>query len=228
MIKKWTPMLLVLLLTSLACSLTPAPTPNSQPSATSSGLGGTPGKVLYHDAFTNASSGWYVNSDTYGVIGYQNGGYEIHVQKANSAIWGTPSQSFPENVRIEVDAIKQGGVDDNAFGVICRYQDNKNFYKLLITSDGYAGISKSLAGETTVISASDGDLQAVNGISPGSVTNHIHADCIGSALTLYVNGALVASAVDNSFTSGGVGLVARTYNTPGTDIRFTNFTVYQP
>lgn len=41
--------------------------------------------------------------------------------------WANQSRSFPGDVRIEVDAAKIGGPDDNDFGVICRYQDIDNF-----------------------------------------------------------------------------------------------------
>ena len=35
---------------------------------------------------------------------------------------------------------ENNGRCSNSFGVICRYQDEENFYAGLITSDGYAGI----------------------------------------------------------------------------------------
>jgi hypothetical protein len=68
----------------------------------------------------------------------------------------------------------------------------------------------------------------VDHINQGSATNHIRADCVGSNLTLYANGSEIASASDSSFTGGDVGLIARTYDTAGTDILFTNFVVSKP
>ena len=127
-----------------------------------------------------------------------------------------------------MDATKLGGPDDNAFGVICRYQDTNNFYKFYLTSDGYAGVIKEENGNTTVISSADGKMPPVEGINQGAATNHVRVDCIGDTLTLYANGTQVATATDSSFTGGDVGLVAATYDTAGTDILFQNFFVYMP
>ena len=62
----------------------------------------------------------------------------------------------------------------------------------------------------------------------GSASNHIRADCVGDTLTLYVNGMQLAQVKDARFPAGDVGLIAGTYATPGTDIRFDDFIVYQP
>jgi len=70
-------------------------------------------------------------------------------------------------------------------------------------------------------------LQPSDAIKPTS-TNHIRADCIGSKLTLYVNGTQAATATDNEYTGGDIGLLAGTFSTPGTDIHFDNFIVTKP
>jgi hypothetical protein len=143
-------------------------------------------------------------------------------------MWANPNQTLQNDVRIEVDATKSAGPDGNAFGVICRYNDQNNFYKFLVTSDGFAGISKLTNGNVTVISSSDGKMQPVNNINKGAASNHIRADCIGSTLTLYVNGNQVAMASDSSLSGGDTGLFAQTYDTGGVDILFHDFNVYAP
>jgi hypothetical protein len=65
-------------------------------------------------------------------------------------------------------------------------------------------------------------------INLGLDTNHIRADCVGSELSLYVNGKLLTSVTDTDFANGDVGLIAGTYDTAGTDIHFDNFVVYDP
>jgi len=212
--------LVILMLATLACSFTPQ-VPNVQATPTTS-------NILFHDDFSDPSSGWDHSSTENGTADYANGGYEIHITATSLYKWANASKGFQNDVRIEVDATKVGGPDDNAFGVICRYQDSNNFYKLYITSDGYAGIIKEANGNPTVISSADGKLQPVKGINQGALTNHIRADCIGDTLNLYANTTQVATATDSSFQGGDVGLVAATYDTGGTDILFKNFYVYAP
>ncbi len=224
----------VLVLVTLACSLTPTNNGgnggnnggntnggNTQPTAQSS-------NVLFSDDFSNSGSGWDQTTDSDGSTDYYNGSYRIQVQTTNLSMWANPSKSFPSDVRIEVDATKNGGPDDNAFGIICRYQDTNNFYRFYISSDGYAGVLKVANGDSNVISSTDGQLHQVDGINQGAATNHIRADCVGSNLTLYANGKQVASATDSEFTGGDVGLIARTYDTGGVDILFDNFVVSKP
>ena len=234
MIKKIFIPLAVLVLVAMACGTTtttptaiPVTNPTSVPNANPT-TGGTSSNILFQDNFRDTSSGWDQANSADGSTDYQNGGYRINVITPNVSLWANPSKNFQSDVSIEVDAAKTAGPDDNAFGVICRYQDTKNFYKFYITSDGYAGISKEDNGTTTVISSADGNIQPVDGINPGLASNHIRADCVGSTLTLYANGTQVATATDTSFTGGDVGLIARTYDTGGTDILFTNFVVIKP
>ena len=53
---------------------------------------------------------------------------------------------MPVDLKIDVDATKNSGQDDNDFGVICRYvksNDVASFYQFMVTSDGYVGIAFS-------------------------------------------------------------------------------------
>jgi hypothetical protein len=230
--------LAVLVLVALACTFTPVTTvatPTTQPPAVNTpttqppaGGGGNGQRILFQDDFSDVNSGWDRSSTDNGTTDYANSGYEIHITATNLSKWANPSQDFQNDVRIEVDATKLGGPDDNAFGVMCRYQDTNNYYKLYITSDGYAGVIQEENGNSTVISSADGKMPPVNGINQGMATNHIRVDCIGDTLTLYANGTQVAIATDSSFTGGDVGLVAALYDTSGTDILFQNFFVYKP
>jgi hypothetical protein len=210
-----------------------ATVPATQPPATTApqpttGASAQSGSVLFHDDFSNPSSGWDQTTDSDGSTDYANGGYRILVNTASLVLWANPNQTLQNDVRIEVDATKSAGPDANAFGVICRYNDKDNFYKFLVTSDGYAGISRLSNGNVTVISSPDGKLQTVNNINKGTASNHIRADCIGSTLTLYVNGNQVATASDSTLSGGDTGLFAQTYETGGVDILFHDFNVYAP
>ena len=184
--------------------------------------------TLFQDDFSDTNSGWGYYTNANGSADYESGGYRINIITAKWIGWDTLPDVFQNDVRIEVDATNIGEVNDNQFGVICRYQDDANYYYLAITSDGYAAIFTRLQGEFTIISSEDKKWVKVGGIYPGSEINHIRADCIGSALVLYANGTQVAAATDSSLTGGQVGLLAGTFDTGGTDILFKNFYVYRP
>lgn len=181
--------------------------------------------VLYRDDFSDPSSGWDRVDTADGVTAYQDGRYRILVNTANTDVWANPGLEFGDAI-IEVEATKAGGPDDNDFGVICRYRDVDNFYFFLVSSDGYYGIGRVVAGEQTLIG--DDQLYPDESIRQGEATNHIRADCIGSSLTLHVNGVELAEVQDDTLASGDVGLLAGTFDQPGTEILFDDFVVRKP
>jgi hypothetical protein len=65
-------------------------------------------------------------------------------------------------------------------------------------------------------------------VRQGNATNHIQAECNGSTLRLVVNGQQLAETTDSDFTSGDAGLLAGSFENPGTDILFDNFIVREP
>jgi hypothetical protein len=181
--------------------------------------------VLFQDDFSDPDSGWDRVRASTGLTDYADGVYRIFVDEPNTDYWANPGLDFTD-VRVEVEATKVGGPDDNDLGLICRYQDTRNFYYGVISSDGFAGIIKVMGGSQSVISGEN--LEAVQEIHQGDATNTIRFDCVGEGLTLRVNGTQILSAVDAEWSNGDVGLVAGTYDTPGTDIHFDDFVVRTP
>ncbi len=185
-----------------------------------------PGNILFKDDFSDPSSGWETwNEPSGSMVAYQNGGLRIYIAEKQYDFWSRPGKRM-NDVRLEVDAIKLGGPDDNDFGVICRYQDRDNFYALLLSSDGYAGILKVKEGKYTIISGPQ--MQFSESIRRGSAQNHLQAECRGSSLTLFANGQKVLEAQDQDFNTGEVGLIAGTGETAGADLYFDNFWALKP
>jgi hypothetical protein len=168
-----------------------------------------------------------VNVEGEGITDYADNNYEIRVDTANTDVWANPEgQSFTD-VRVEVKAQKvTGGTDNNDFGVVCRYKDESNFYFFIISSDGYYGIGKVKDGTQELIGMDS--MLPSDKINLSDATNEIRGDCIGSTLTLYVNGQQVDSQTDTDFTDGNVGLIAGTFEETYTDILFDDFVVRKP
>ncbi len=215
--RKWYIFLLAILvaLTTASCSQLPlvAQNPNAQ------------GSVLLTDDFSNPNSGWDTWSSNGSLVAYQDGTLRIFINEPRFDYWSRPGKRF-DDVRIAVEATRADGPMNNDFGIICRYKDQDNFYAFLISSDQYAGIMKVKDGNYQLISGDS--MQYFDSIKTGSETNYLGADCIGSHLIFYVNGAKTVEANDTDFSSGEVGLIAGTYDTPGVDIRFDNFVVSRP
>ncbi len=207
-------MITILVMTSLACGL-----------GAGSETEPLPEGMLFEDDFSDTSSGWdRVNVDD-GITDYVDGVYRIWVNSDNTDVWANPGLKFDDTI-IEVQATKVGGPDDNDFGLICRYENESNFYFFIISSDGYYGVGKVLDGEQILLG--EEELMSSDSIKIGNETNLIMADCVGSTLTLFANNSQLISVNDSSFASGDVGLLAGTFDIPGTDIHFDNFVVRKP
>jgi hypothetical protein len=125
-----------------------------------------------------------------------------------------------------VDTEKVDGPDNNHFGVICRFQDIKNYYLFLISSDGYYGIARVKNGETVLLKNDHLVFDEI--VQRGYVINHLQANCVGNQLSLMVNNHLLITVRDDTFVKGDIGLLAGAYELPGVDILFTHLAVYQP
>jgi hypothetical protein len=183
------------------------------------------GSVLFQDNFSRNNSGWDRYSNEKYLTDYDLDGYRIGVFTTETNVWARPHLDFGDTIT-QVLATKLDGPDDNVFGVLCRYQDAQNFYFFLVSSDGYCGIGINLNGEELLLS--DEAMLPSDVINQGTSTNHIRADCIGHELSLYINGTLTAQAVASEWSRGDVGLIAGTYENPGTDILFESFSVLMP
>lgn len=214
--ERWLLVTATLLLAAIACQLVPS---SNQP-----GKAVDSGKIIFQDDFSDPSSGWNRAVTPNGVSDYNDGAYHIFVNQVFTDIWSMPGLML-DDISIEVDAIKVGGARDNRFGLICR-SDGDRFYTFIISSDGFYGIGKTSAMDIILIGMPS--MQSSDAIRTGTATNHLRADCTSNTLTLFINDQLVEQVQDGELVSGDVGLIAGTYEIPGTDILFDNFTVRSP
>lgn len=218
--KSFSSWLYILLATALMCAACQAAPPAEAVATLQSG------DILFKDDFSSKNSGWGLwNKDGALVEYHPSGGLRILVTESQYDFWSVSGRKFTD-VQIEVDAMMIGGPQDNDFGVICRYQDENNFYMMVISSDGYYGIAKMKDGQYRMIGAEQ--LQYSTAIAQGQSTNRLRGDCVGNRLVLYVNDQMLMETADADFGSGDVGLLAGAYDEPNVDILFDNFVVKKP
>jgi hypothetical protein len=195
----------------------------------SSFLGETPqatqNSQLFFDDFSETKSGWDRFAGEIGATDYKNKAYQISVNEPNTDLFANPYKLFKDTI-VEVTAARISGPDNNSFGVICRFQDEKNFYSAQISSDGYAGIFRMKDGVYRLLGQEA--MIPVPAILGGSAVNTIHFECIGRSLALAVNGAPVDAREDKSFEKGDVGLIAGAFEEAGVVIAFDDFKVTLP
>lgn len=185
--------------------------------------------TLFEDEFDGERDcGWATYSRSGATVEITDGALQITTSQPGQLWWSNPGKSFDDQV-ITAEARQEEGPDDNAYGLICRYQNEENFYLFLISGDGYYAIGKYQTGNEEVqYLTADNQFQQSDAINQGSATNRIEASCIGNELSLAVNGLALVTVTDPTFVTGDIGIAASTLQ-PGTSIiEFDNIRVRLP
>ena len=187
------------------------------------------GGTLFADDFSGEQNcGWVEYNRGGAVVALEEGSLNISTSSPGEIWWTNPNRSF-EDVIINVQASQVSGVDDNAYGVVCRYQDEHNFYLFLISGDGYYTIGKYAGTDIPVTYlTADGQYQPSDIINQGAAINDIQASCIGNQLSLAVNGEPLITVTDSEFVSGDIGLAASTMQQGTVEISFDDLRVFAP
>ncbi len=175
--------------------------------------------------------GWYQYEDDAltGAASVANGKLEITTREPGQFWWSNPSLEPLDNVTISATTRKINGPDDNAFGLICRYQDPNNFYLFVISSDGYYAIGKVQSGINQIIYLTGGgEYQFSETIQQGVQENTLRATCEGDQLTLTVNGILLDTAQDSTFSSGDIGVGLTAFEEGTAVVEFDNIRAVTP
>jgi hypothetical protein len=207
-----------------ACSGMPSSTP-AGPTEVDLGAGPTPVilTLVYQDNFTDQSSGWDDAFDTYTMRQYGGQRYHVEVRAPNLFTWGLSNRNISDFV-LEVNAKQEDGPDNNCYGIIFRYQDPDNFYRFDITGDGLFLLSKFVGGHWLTLV----DWTASPAIHRGVAENVLRISCLGQDISAYVNGQLVATAHDDAFRQGDIGLSAGSFDQPNVEISYDNLVVWAP
>ena len=187
--------------------------------------------VIFVDTFEeNENCGWYLYDDESlsGSATITNGVLEISSSNQGEFWWTNPQIDSTDMI-IAATSRQVAGPDDNAYGVLCRYQNENNYYVFLISGDGYYAIGKFQTGLNEIQYLSgQGEYQFSEVIRQGNVENDIQVECVGNELTLVVNGVRLETVTDDSFPTGNIGMGVTTFQEGGAVVQFDNVEVYEP
>jgi hypothetical protein len=185
--------------------------------------------VLFFDDFNGEQDcGWALYNRGGGSAAIENASMRITVSQRGQLWWTNPSRDF-DDVVIRAEARQVSGPNDNAYGLICRYQNEQNFYVFLVSGDGYYAIGKYQSGSDTVVYLTEtGQFQQSEAINQGVASNELRVSCVGNQLSLDVNGVPLLTVSDPTFVTGDFGLAASTLQAETGVIEFDNVQVTLP
>jgi 3-keto-disaccharide hydrolase len=204
-------------------SVTPTPTPK--------------GPLLFHDTFQANNAGWNLAGQA-GEYSLHLGGGSLTLEDDNNKLlWELlPGNKTFDNFLLNVDAVLSKGTQDNGYGVYIRGASNQTvdiatYYRFELYGDGTFAVFKgTLDASGTSQSGVLVNYTVSSAIRKQGQVNHISILANGSTMSFIVNGQILKSFTDNSYTSGSVALfVSNLANTTaGAQAKFSNLAIYPP
>jgi hypothetical protein len=186
------------------------------------------GTLLNDDFDGSKECGWTVYNRSGATASIEDGVFQLTTSQPGQIWWTNAGRNF-DDVIITTTVRQLSGPNDNAFGVICRYQNPENFYLMLISGDGYYAIGKYQSGSNQVTYLSgEGQFVSSEAINQGVASNELRVSCIGNELSLAINGITVANVADPTFVTGDVGMGASTFQPGTTVVQFESIRVIAP
>lgn len=182
-------------------------------------------QALVEDDFSGGNITWGTGTDSDRSVEYANDKLNFSVNKDLFFVWSTPNDEKYENIHIEVTALNNSTDSAGAFGIICNLQITNTSYYFAITGAGEYAIGKyTFTGDTLL--TNDGQWVKSSKIAADADSYRLGADCGNSKLAFYVDGQLIDSVSDTTYTSGKVGLFAWSgEQLNGTEVAFDDFVV---
>jgi serine/threonine protein kinase len=166
------------------------------------------GNTILEDDFSDDSV-WGVLTDSDSSIQYADEALQMIIQSENYFIWTTPDSETYEDVHMEVTVLNNDTDSNTAFGFLCNQQsDGDSFYYLVVTPLGQYVIAKAVTGEDDIFLTNNNEWAVSDLVEEDASSYRVGADCgTDGTLTLYVDGQEIDSVVDDSYSSGGIGLM---------------------
>ncbi len=215
--------LLSLLLSLLLIAACSSPTTSPSPATT---LTPTPATTPLTDDFDPPSPAWARFETTESAVYAQAGELYLEDRGKGVAVYAPLAGKTYTDTLITVQVRHVQGTVNNWMGVICRQQDEDNYYLLAISADGFYLILLVEDGTATpLVGPETSDI-----IRTGKTRNDLGVRCVGNALSLSVNNERLFTYIDNTLReAGGVALFADAVERGETSVTaFDNFTLTQP
>lgn len=177
----------------------------------------------FSDDFDTPNKGnWTIFNESAVVSEWRNGRFAFDFNEAMMTATSITNDLDLSDVVVQMEVYRVGDVIENDMGLVCRYQDQDNYYSMSFGNDDYVTIYKTVAGTWTAL---------FNEFVDTDLSGDYHQmtiSCIGTELSLFIDGNLMAKVNDSELSTGDVGLISGTYDSVPVVLEFDNFVVYTP
>lgn len=187
-------------------------------------LGASLAGVLFYDDFSSEqvsqAKGWMFGVDSV----WSPNKYTMSVKGKELIQWIVPPFPALGDFGVEVE-VQPEDLADSRYGIVFRVHKNQNedeYYCFGATRDGKYLLSKRVGGRWSVPLT----LTTSTLLKPGAAKNRLGVLAQGTSLSLFINGTLVKTIVDDSIKSGSVGLYVQSGTQDSARAAFSSMTVF--
>jgi len=180
--------------------------------------------ILANDNFEGNDSNWDTGTDANASVEYSDGGLRMKVFTQNYYVVSTPNLGNFDSNHAEVTVTRNDNVDTNSFGTICFKQTDLSFYFAAFGVNGWYVIGRATDGASIEFISNNGEWAYSENINTNQPSYRIGMDCGDGIISLYVDGVLIDSVSDSTYTNGEFGLIFWS-NDVGGDATFDDFRI---
>ncbi|MFP4396351.1 MAG: hypothetical protein ACLFTI_13930, partial [Anaerolineales bacterium] len=184
------------------------------------------GDLILADDFEPPHAGWVRFETADSAVYAEAGEMFLEDRGAGSAVYTPLVGKSQRDVTVSARLRHVQGTVDNWMGLICRQQDEQNYYLFAISADGYYLMLRVAEGASTPLVGP----HASDVINIGKAENEVRIRCRDDKLSLWVNDTLLTSRADDVLAaSGAVALFADAAELGGaTTVAFDDVTITAP
>jgi len=176
-------------------------------------------EIVFQEDFSNSKLTWPESSNERIARAFVGGEFLMNVIATDRVGWHhVPDVVYDHDVILDVDV--RGGANfaaDAEAGFVCGFENNDNFYRMVVGGNGDVKFVRRLNDENETIYKGTAEMV----LDPSGT--HLTGVCTQNEISLYVNQQLVGTQKIDGLPAGSAGLVGGSNDTGNVELYFDNF-----
>ena len=194
------------------------PTPSAAPASDPN--------ILFHDDFTNPTTGWAEDKFDNYFIGYHEPEYyhvEVTSPNSKTTVFEPQKQVF-EDATVDLDVLtvsaKTAPQGDFRYGITFRRAGDQ-YYAFTVSprTKKWFALKNSPSALTVLAEGTDDNIHELD------TDDTLRVDIQGSNFTFHINNEIVGEATDADYASGEIGFYVESFDSPNTHIHFDDLVI---
>jgi len=180
------------------------------------------GELILSDNFSDKTS-WQVGEKPDGSVEYSTNRLTIAIQKPQGNLYSFRPSPILQNSFFEITTSTSLCRGNDTYGLLFRSSSIQDFYRLLINCNGLMRLERVRNGVVNVLV----DWTISSQLSAGApLTLRLGVWTSGNTIRVFINRVFQFEATDGAFSSGGLGVFARSAGETAVTVNFSNLQVY--